>query len=178
MQYIILLRGINVSGQKKIKMDALRAMCTDIGCENAQTYIQSGNIVLESSVGSTETIAAQIHQAIQKTFGFDVPVMAFEKAYWQATLERNPFLESDATIDVKHLLVTFLDGKPTEDGLAKVAAIKSGEDQWKLIDDRIYLYCPNGYGRSKLTNTALEQKLKIRATTRNWRSINKINALL
>ena len=178
MQYIVLLRGINVSGQKKIKMEDLRAMCTNIGCENVKTYIQSGNLVLESSATSTTTIAEEIHQALQTTFGFDIPVMAFKAEAWQTTLDYNPFLEADSTIDIKHLLVTFLDEEPTAENLAKVAAIKLGADQWKLVDNRIYLYCPNGYGRSKLTNTVLEQKLKVRATTRNWRSIHKIHALL
>ena len=178
MQYIVLLRGINVSGQKKIKMADLRAMCVEMQFKNVQTYIQSGNIVLESSLTDTKELETEIHNQLLATFGFDVPVMVFEKTYWETVLDENPFLKADEAIDIKHLLVTFLDGIPNEEGLSKVAAIKSGVDQWQLIGDRIYLYCPNGYGKSKLTNTTLEQKLNVRATTRNWRSINKINDLL
>lgn len=174
MKYIALLRGINVGGQKKIKMAALQGICEEIGLQNVQTYIQSGNLVFESSEEVVPHLEKNIKGAIQEHFGFDVPVMVMKQAYLKQIVENNPFLKAAAELDTKLLHVTFLAEKPAKDLVDALAEKDYGTDEFKVVEHCVYLYFPNGYGRTKLTNTVFEKKLKVNATTRNWRTINKL----
>jgi uncharacterized protein (DUF1697 family) len=174
MRYVALLRGINVSGQKKIKMLDLRAMCGQMGLQEVQTYIQSGNIIFESSEEDTTVLEKDLKEQIQATFGFDVPVMVLTQTYLQEVAENNPFLEKNPELDTKLLHVTFLAKQPAEDLVKALAEKEYGTDEFEVIGSRVYLYFPNGYGRTKLTNNIFEKKLQVAATTRNWRTIGKL----
>lgn len=174
MKYIALLRGINVSGQKKIKMVDLRAMCEKMGYEEVHTYIQSGNVIFETKEQNQSDIANTLHEQIEKTFGYDVPVMVMTQTYLQEVVDHNPFLKKDLDVNTKLLHVTFLATKPTNDLVSTLTTKDYGTDEFEVIENRVYLYFPNGYGRTKLTNNTFEKQLKVAATTRNWRTINKL----
>lgn len=174
MKYIALLRGINVSGKRKIKMIDLRAMCESMGLQDVQTYIQSGNIIFEHSEEDATVLETALKTQIEATFGFDVPVMLMPQAYLKEVVEGNPFLQKNETIDTKLLHVTFLAEQPEGDLVKALAEKDYGTDEFEIIGNRAYLYFPNGYGRTKLTNAVFEKKLQVAATTRNWRTINKL----
>ena len=174
--YISILRGINVSGHKLIKMDTLRQLYADLGFENVKTYIQSGNVVFQFKKAEKKMLAEKIEKKITKRFGFKVPVLVRELDEYKAIIKQNPFTKKPQR-DISFLHITFLSDQPTEENVAK---IKSGQyqlDEFQLIDKSIYLYCPNGYGNSKLTNSFFETKLKVTATTRNWKTANELIAI-
>lgn len=165
--YIILLRGINVGGHKKIKMTELKTLLEKAGFEAVRTYIQSGNIVLQWAGTDENELASSIGALIQKEYGFEVQVMARTVTEWAATIKAQPF-ESE---DYKKLHITFLAAVPAQE---KVEKINPNDflpnDAFKIVGRAVYLHCPNGYGNSKLTNDFWEKKLKLSATTRNWKT--------
>jgi uncharacterized protein (DUF1697 family) len=170
--YIAILRGINVSGQKLIKMEALRGLMETLGCKNCITYIQSGNVVFQAKKINTESLATTIAKAIKTTFTFDVPVLIKTLTEMETIFANNPFLLNNQK-DINFLHVTFLSTMPTEEARKKIIG-DFAEDVFIFIDASIYLYCPNGYGNTKLTNTFFENKFKCTATTRNWKTITQL----
>lgn len=171
--YITILRGINVSGKNIIKMDALRELFSGLKFQQVQTYIQSGNVVYQTKDTTTELLSKKIAIAIQKTFGFEVPVITIEAKGLQKSIENNPFLK-DKTKDVSLMHITFLADVPQEQLFKAIDASKYLPDEIQLVDQCVYLYCPNGYGNTKLHNAFLENKLKLTATTRNWKTCNEL----
>lgn len=171
--YITILRGINVSGHNLIKMDALKKLCADLGFENVQTYIQSGNIVFNASETERNTISSKLIQAISDTFGFQVPVITMKREELQSIIDHNPFM-NDTSKDPSFFHITFLSDIPLEENYNAVLQSKYKNDQFQLIGKAIYLYCPDGYGNTKLTNTFWENKLKVKATTRNWKTSKQL----
>lgn len=171
--YISILRGINVSGHKVIKMVALKDMYERLNCTNIQTYIQSGNVVFQHENSDTASLAQRISDKILQHFGFEVPVIVMDIEKLKRIVADNPFI-ADPDKDISFLHVTFLSSPPEMSliyNLKMYESIKSpGKDEYVLSSAAIYLYCPNGYGRTKLTNTFFENKLKVTATTRNWRT--------
>ncbi|MFK7749364.1 MAG: DUF1697 domain-containing protein [Kordia sp.] len=166
MIYIAILRGINVSGSKKLPMAELRELLAKLGFENIQTYIQSGNVVFKSSQKDQEKIGSQIAEAIKKQYDYEVPVLVKTIAQWKTAIVNNPFTEED----ISKQAITFLASIPEETTID----IDGKGDQFKIVHSEVYLYCPNGFGRSKLSNNLFERKLKTQATTRNWRTIYKL----
>lgn len=166
--YIAILRGINVSGAKTIKMEALRITFQKLDFENVVTYIQSGNVVFNSVENNTMQLVDKIAAAIQTDFGFDVLVIVLSAAELQSIFKNNPL--NDGTRDTAFLHVTFLAEKPAAFNFSEIEARKQGDEAIVIDGKAVYLYCPHGYGKTKLTNTFLESKLKVAATTRNWRT--------
>ncbi|TVZ57048.1 uncharacterized protein (DUF1697 family) [Lutibacter sp. Hel_I_33_5] len=165
-RFIILLRGINVSGKNKLPMADLRQLLNDLEFQNVQTYIQSGNIILDSDKSKSE-VCQKIKDGIASKFGYDVPVISRTISEWKKVIKNYPF----PTENEKIVAFTFLDKKT----VAQEIEIKNqGEDQFKVVDDLVYLYCPNGFGKSKITNNLFERKLKVTATTRNLRTTLKL----
>jgi len=171
--FISILRGINVSGHRMIKMDALRQLYTEMGFSNVQTYIQSGNVVFQYKKVKLLELEKNIAKKISEKSGFDVPVIVKEYEELKLIIKNNPFLK-DKTKDTSHLHVTFLSAKPDKANFEKIKEGQYQADEFHLVDKSIYLYCPNGYGNSKLTNSFFESKLKVTATTRNWRTTNEL----
>lgn len=171
--YISILRGINVSGHHIIKMEALRQLYTDIGFVNIETYIQSGNVVFQFKKTEANLLESKIKKAITNKLKFDVPILVKELSEFKQIVENNPFILNKA-IDLAHLHITFLSAKPTQDNFAALIAGNYLPDELKLIEKAIYLHCPKGYGNSKLTNSFLEKKLGVIATTRNWKTANQL----
>jgi len=171
--YIAMLRGINVSGHNVIKMEPLRASFAGLGFSSVKTYVQSGNIVFEASNGSTAGLAEKIGRKIMGDFGFAVPVFVKTAKEMEETTRRNPFLK-DPAIDHSKLHVTFLTDDPPKGALEQLQPLAVKPEQLSIAGRDIYLYCPNGYGRTKLSNTAIEKKLSTGATTRNWNTVNTL----
>lgn len=167
--YIALLRGINVSGRNKLPMAALKSLCEDLGYTQVTTYIQSGNVILQTNDKPKE-IAQSLAHAIQAQFGYTVPVLVREATFFRQVIAQNPFQDCDP----KTLHVTLLEGKGYEERLVKLATDIRGEDRFIAKKDVVYLYCPNGYGRTVLNNNFFETKTDASATTRNWRTICKL----
>ncbi|MEY3237782.1 MAG: hypothetical protein RI883_1883 [Bacteroidota bacterium] len=171
--YISILRGINVGGHRLIKMVDLKSLVTNLGFRNVQTYIQSGNIVFQFTETSEEILEEMIRSAIKKQYDFDVPVMVKGIAEMKDIAAKNPYLKDDSK-DISHLHVTFLDGIPNQEKYDTLATGDFKSDEYTLVGKNIYVYCPNGYGNTKLTNTFFENKLKVGATTRNWKTTNEL----
>ncbi|HTA29953.1 MAG TPA: DUF1697 domain-containing protein [Candidatus Cybelea sp.] len=171
--YICIIRGINVVGCKIIKMEALRRMFEALKFKNAQTYIQSGNVIFQDKKTDGEVLAKKIAKRIQADFGFDVPVMVKEPGEMKEVLRNNPFVGARQR-DVAKMHVTFLSHEPAKEGLEKIKAGNYGVDEYVIWGKAIYLFCPDGYGNTKLNNNFLESKLKVTATTRNWRTVNEL----
>lgn len=173
--YIAILRGINVSGSNKLKMDDLKATLRNHGFEGVSTYIQSGNIRFEYSTKSSASLAKEIREIIKNEFEYEVPVIVMQSTELEEVVAQNPFLNQGA--DESFLHVTFLDSLPAREDLDKLENIQTGEDQFVVYQHWIYLFCPNGYGRTKLTNNFFENKLRLSATTRNWKTLLKLREM-
>src|SRR5712692_5402783 len=171
--YIALLRGINVSGHKIIKMDELRKSFGALGLGDVQTYVQSGNVVFKAPKQSSEILSSQIREKIARDFGFSVPVIIRSSGEVRRAIENNPFLKQRG-IDSSKLHVTFLSKAPEKDRLKALEALTAKPDQFRYSGAEVYLYCPDGYGRTKLSNNVLERVLAVNATTRNWNTVNKL----
>jgi uncharacterized protein (DUF1697 family) len=171
--YISLLRGINVSGQKKIQMRELKSLYESLGFENVSTYIQSGNVVFSSNENDESKLANLISAKIRKVFSYEVSVIIRSKEYWKNLIAKNPFLKKDNT-DIKKMHVTILSHQPEEINTDIFDKVKFDSEEYVIKEKEIYLYFPEGYGRTKLSNNYIEKKLKIAATTRNWNTVNKL----
>jgi len=168
--YIALLRGVNV-GQNLLKMERLREICTGLGFKNVRTYVQSGNLVFEA--GRSANFRQSLEKKLIGESRLPVTVLLRTPEELKSVIARNPFLKAEG-IDVSRLHVTFLSEPASEEGIKKLSAIKAGADRFRAVGTEIYLDCPNGYGTSKLSNSAIEKTLGQRATTRNWNSVNKL----
>ncbi|MBI3259416.1 MAG: DUF1697 domain-containing protein [Ignavibacteriae bacterium] len=171
--YITVLRGINVSGQKLIKMDALRSALETLGLNKVTTYIQSGNIVFQKDESNCASLESMIHSVIADKFGFDVKVLVLTKEYLHSIADNNPFV-NDRNEDIAFLHTTFLSEQPSDVLFEKLRTVDYGTGEFLLGDKAVYLFCTKGYGNTKLSNTFFESKLKVTATTRNWRTVNEL----
>lgn len=164
--YIILLRGINVSGKNKLPMAQLRDLLNNLGFQNMQTYIQSGNIVLQSDKSKKE-ISETIKKEIVTQFGYDVPVIIRTIKEWEEVISANPY----AIENPKILGFVFLSDIPKE---TNIEINNTKEDVFTIYKDVIYIHCPSGFGKTKLTNNTFEKKLNVTATTRNYKTVLKL----
>lgn len=171
--YISILRGINVSGQKLIKMDALRKLYEDLGFHNITTYVQSGNVIFSGNNVNPNELAQIIAKQIETDFGFDVPVIVLTIDNLKQIIDSNPFLK-DSDKDTTFLHITFLSSNPQKNNFTAIEEKKLSGEEISFADNAVYLYCPNGYGKTKLSNSFLETKLKVGATTRNWKTTNEL----
>lgn len=173
--YIALLRGINVSGQKMIKMTDLTVLLSELDFQNIRTYIQSGNLVFEYPETDQKELARLIESKILHQYKFDVPVVIRHKSDLLKIQECNPFLKRNENIDKLH--VTFIDDEPSTDLIEKAKQTDSGSDEFEVIGREVFVFCPDGYGNTKLNNTFFEKKFKTKATTRNWKTVVKLGEI-
>lgn len=173
--YIALLRGINVSGQKPVPMQALKALFEAMDLQQVRTYIQSGNVVFRTEKAEPVLLAGKMEEKILEQFGFHVPVLVRRAGELQEALNRNPFLQQEVEKDKLH--VTFLAEEPEPERSDKLAAGDYGADHYHISEREVFLFCPQGYGRTKLTNTFLENKLGRQATTRNLKTVQQLISL-
>lgn len=171
--YIALLRGINVSGQKLIKMELLRTVLKELDYYNIRTYIQSGNIIFECNSDDIKILEQQITAHIEKHFGFLVPVVISTLGYLKSVVEKNPYSKYTLT-DAAQPYVAFLSETPVKEGIESMKSFDFGGDQYSLNEKSMYLLYLNSAGNSKLNNTIIENKLKVKSTIRNWKTIHKL----
>jgi uncharacterized protein (DUF1697 family) len=169
--YIALLRGINVGGHHKLPMKALRGLLENLGLQNVQTYIQSGNVVFQSQEADTEELASQISAAIEKHHGFEPRILILTAAEMETAVRANPFPEAEA--EPKSLHLFFLVAIPDSPDLARLDELKNDNEQFELIDKVFYLHAPDGIGRSKLVEK-VGKYINVSMTARNWRTVSKI----
>ena len=167
--YIVLLRGINVSGKNKLPMADLRNLLNDLGFQNVQTYIQSGNIILTSEESKT-AICKKIKDRIAIKFGYNVPVIAKTVSEWKKAINNYPF----PTDNPKIVAFVFLDKKVSE---TKIEAKGVNDDEYEIDNNIVYIYCPSTFAKTKLSNNLFERKLNVTATTRNYNTTLKLLTL-
>lgn len=171
MKHIALLRGINVSGQKKINMSDLKILISNIDkVKNVQTYIQSGNVIFESDIDIPKKLSNQIYTYIYKQYNFEVEVIVKDHFQWNRIISNNPYLK-DSSIDTKCMYVTFLNEKPDSKRITLLESVDFTPDSFIINNQIIYSYYANGIGKSKMNNNTFENKLKTIATTRNWNTM-------
>ncbi|MFF8945110.1 DUF1697 domain-containing protein [Streptomyces sp. NPDC014864] len=173
-RYAALLRGINVGGSRKLPMAELRALMDGLGYAGVGTYLQSGQAVFATGHGDEESLAAELASAVEKRFGFTVDVIVRDHAYLRAVAEACPF--PAAGLEGRQLHVTYF-SRPVE--AARFAEIDPGShlpEEFRLGDRALYLYAPDGLGRSKLAEQLSRPRLTkgLIATTRNWNTVLKL----
>ena len=174
--YISMLRGINVGAHKRIKMDRLRTSFENLGFEQVKTYIQSGNVIFKTNRISTPVLSRRIEEKLLADFGFPVSVISRTVEEMAGTIQNNPFLK-DRSIDPEKFHVTFLSGVPAPSSLEKLKTLAIAPEQFRCVGKEMYLYLPNGAGKSILMKNPLDRALSVVTTTRNWRTVNALHQM-
>lgn len=177
MKYISFIRGINVSGKNTVKMSDLVVHYKDLGFKNISTYIQSGNVFFDAEVKDVLWLENEIQKMFFRVYGYDVKVIVLTRESLQRIYQINPFVHA-GTSNLEKLHLTLLSGIPARENIIKLPELKDSEDKYEMIENAIYIYCENGYGRTKLNNNFFEKKLKLSATTRNWKTIESLVKLI
>ncbi len=173
MKHLALLRGINVSGHNMIKMEALKTTLESIGFTNVVTYIQSGNVFIETDEESGFSVGFKIKQEIYKTFGHEVPVIVIGKQDLELCLKNNPFLK-DKQVDTKKLYVAFLSKEMSSSAINELKISQFKPDEAVVDGNRIFIKYDLGAGKTRLDQKYIEKKLNVVATMRNWNTVNKL----
>ncbi len=173
-RYVALLRGINLGGHNRVSMPDLRALFGSLGAEDVATHVQSGNVIFKSDKGAGKLTEA-IEKRIRRDLGLSVTVLLRTQPQLAKVVAGNPFAEDGKEPTKLH--VTFLAEKPVLARARELDPERAAPDEFHVVGQEIYLHCPNGYGRSKLTNAYFEKHLGVAATTRNWRTVTKLAEL-
>ena len=170
---VALLRGVNVGGHKKVPMADLRVMAEAMGFTRVRTYVQSGNLVFATKAKADAKLTARIEQAIEERFGFPVDVVLRTAEELRAVSQRNPFVNRPGGWEPSKLLVSFLREDPGAQAREAVAALNGGPEELRLEPGReLFIYYPNGAGKSKLAASKLDRALAgVTGTARNWNSV-------
>lgn len=173
--YVSMLRAVNVGGSSRIKMDALRAVYESLGLADVRTLLQSGNVLFRSGLTDRQQLVKRIMQEIERQLDLEVEVILRTLAEVASIVDRGPVLSPRA--DKDKLVVMFLAAVP--DAAAQAALVKwhKGKEMKEMLEMRgpeIYLYYPDGIGRSKLTSAVIESKLDTAGTARNWNTLTKL----
>ena len=173
LTYIALLRGINVGGHKKVLMAELRVLLTKSGLENVKTYIQSGNVIFQSSEKDKSKLENKIHRAIKAKFGFEVPILVRTSEDLKVIFDNYPFLEEKKV----NSYFTILSEMPEKDLVAEASQKVYPDEAYVILNGCIYFYCANGCGNTKINLNFFENKMKVNATSRNYKTIVKLLSL-
>lgn len=173
-----MLRGVNVGGHHKIKMDALRALYESLKFEDPRTYVQSGNVIFRTKFRKEENTAAlakKIQNAIERTFGFRPEVILRTPDELRKAIAASAFAtRRDLDPDPGKLLITFLAGDPGPEAQSTLLTLKAHPEELHLKGRELYIYFPNGAGKSKLPWSKLDKLLQTTGTARNWNSVTKM----
>ena len=172
--FIALFRGINVGGHNILPMKELRAVLENLGLANVKTYIQSGNVVFQSEMSSTNSLSRDISTAIRRSHGFTPQVLLLSVEELQQAIASNPFPEAESEPKTVHLF--FLASTAGNPDVERLETLKTDTERFRLIDRVFYLHAPDGIGRSKLAAN-VEKAIGVAVTARNWRSVNKIRSM-
>ena len=170
---ISMLRGVNVGGHNRIKMDALRALYESLGLRDPQTYVQSGNVVFRTDKRDLVALAKRIEDAIERGFSFRPAVILRTSGQLREVIARSPFAKRSG-IEPSKLLVYFLAGDPGAETRDKVLSLKTEPEELRMDGRELYIYFPNGMARPKMSWAVLEKTLKVPGTGRNWNSVTKL----
>ncbi len=169
--FIVLLRGINVGGHNVIGMGPLRDLFAEIGFENIRTYLQSGNVVADTTKKNPGPIALTIEREIERVFGFQARTILRTPGELHRVIGRNPY---DNGAGTNWRYVAFLSEKPAASTLRNLRLPESGEDECVVDGTEIYLHCPSGMGKTKLSNAFFEKSLGVVSTIRNWQTVTAL----
>lgn len=172
--WIALLRGINLGARNKVAMADLRALFEELGADDVSTYVQSGNVVFRSARSRAE-LGQAVVEGISERLGLELTVVLLTKAELARLEQGNPFASSEP--DPVKLHVTFLAERPQAGRVRELGKLEFEPDEFEVAGTAVYLHCPQGYGRSKLSNAFFEKQLGVAATTRNWRTVKALAEL-
>lgn len=175
--YVSLFRGINVGGNKLVRMNALKELHESLGLQGVATYIQSGNVVFTSDDAIPAQLARQIEEVFAHTFGFQSNVMVRTADQLSDIIANNPF-QNQPTKESNRLVVMFLATHAVSTALEDIQKTYTGPEELHIIGQEAYIYYPEGMGRSKLSNTFLEKKLKTAGTARNWNTVLRLQQMM
>jgi uncharacterized protein (DUF1697 family) len=175
MRYVALLRAVNVGGAK-LPMAELRELCADLGWRNVQTYIQSGNVVFEAE-GEAAALEAALEQAVERRFGFQRPVIIRSARQWTAYAGGSPFPDAERD-KPNYLLLGVAKGRVSPGAAAALQARGAAGEEVREEADALWLWFPDGSGVSKLTPSAIDKAAGSPVTTRNWRTVLKLQEML
>jgi uncharacterized protein (DUF1697 family) len=170
---ISMLRGVNVGGHNKIKMEALRALYASLNLRDSQTYVQSGNVIFRTEDRDLVRLAKRIEDGIEKAFGFHSDVILRTSADLRDVLAKNPFAKRRG-IEPGKLIVIFLASDPKSEGREKIRTLKTDPDELRIGGRELYIYFPDGMGKSKLPVPSILKTLNTTGTARNWTSVTKM----
>jgi uncharacterized protein (DUF1697 family) len=173
MTVISMLRGVNVGGNRKIKMEALRDLYESIGLQTPQTFIQSGNVVFRTKERGLAPLANRIEDAIEKCFGFRASVLCRSASELRAVIAANPFA-GRSDIDPAKFLVVFLSSRMDDAARKRVLAIKADPEEVRAEGSELYIYFAAGLARPKLSMAQVEKAHQLQWTGRNWNTVNKL----
>jgi uncharacterized protein (DUF1697 family) len=173
MTHLVLLRGINVSGHNMIKMEALKKMLETNGFLNVQTYIQSGNVFVDTDEENPSKVGFLIKQEIFKAFGHEVPVVVIGKSDLEKCFSNNPFL-NEKELDLKKLYVAFLSVQLKSDSINDLKISQVKPDEANIDESRLYIKYAVGAGKTRLDQKYIEKKLNVTATIRNWNTVTQL----
>ncbi|WP_340006536.1 DUF1697 domain-containing protein [Paenibacillus sp. FSL K6-0276] len=171
--YIALLRGINVGGNKIIKMQDLKTMLQSLGFHNVRTYIQSGNVLFESDEESESLLTGVMERQIKEVFGFEVSVIIRTRAEMEKVIANNPFQLSEPE-DFKRWYVSFLPAEPSIEALDKLRIYEDGPDKMHFVGREMYILYDVSVSQSPLFKVPFDKILGMTVTARNWNTVNKL----
>jgi uncharacterized protein (DUF1697 family) len=175
--YISFLRGVNMTGHNSIKMTDLSALFIKLGLKDAETFIQSGNVIFSDHGGIPPlTLSKTLEQAILERFNYIIPVMIRTNSELNDLFSANPFLK-ETDFDPSKMAVLFLHDEPSDDQIQKVANVDFPPDKFMIVGREIFIYCPNGFGRTKLYTNFFEKKMGVIGTARNWKTVTTISGI-
>ncbi|HEY0639966.1 MAG TPA: DUF1697 domain-containing protein [Pseudonocardiaceae bacterium] len=172
-RYAALLRGINLGSRNRVAMTDLRAIFTDLGHRDVVTHVQSGNVAFTSGGGTAADIERAVTGELAARLGHDVPVMVRSHAELGRLVDGVPYPVDDPL----RTHVTLLAEAPDAELVAALTVPEGESARLTLRGRDVYLHTPDGYGRTKLSNAFLERRLKVAATTRNWRTVTTMHEL-
>ncbi|MEO8465547.1 MAG: DUF1697 domain-containing protein [Gammaproteobacteria bacterium] len=170
--FISMLRAVNVGGTSRIKMELLRAAYEALGFRDVRSLLQSGNVLFRTSIKDSRQLARRIKQELERKFGLEIEVVIRTLPELASIVDRSPVLSPRA--DPAKLLVMFLAGVPDAQGQARLVKTHKGPEMLEVRGPEVYLYYPEGVGRSKLTTAVLERHLGAIGTSRNWNTLTKL----
>jgi uncharacterized protein (DUF1697 family) len=171
--FVALFRALNVGGYNKVGMAALKNMHEGLGLRNVSAYLQTGNVIFESTDTEPPLLAEQLRREFEERFDLYTEVIVRTSAELKELIDQNPFLNQPEK-ETKWVVVMFLAACPAEQDKKELLNTYAGPEELFFTEKDLYIYYTNGIGRSKLSNALIEKKLKVSGTARNWNTITKL----
>jgi uncharacterized protein (DUF1697 family) len=171
---ISFLRSVNMAGHNLIKMTELSKVFVDLGFPDAKTYIQSGNVIFSNPEKiPSASLSLQIEKAVKERFSLNISVMTRTVDELNSLFEVNPYLR-EPQFDPSKMAVIFLHEKVRADQITRVEGISYPPDMFTISGSEIFIYCPNGFGKTKLYTGFFEKKMGVIGTARNWKTVTTL----